>query len=132
MSSKVGHSLRPAVSGRLYGPAVRSILAAAQDVLDAHVMRSGDGRCLSCGRPGPCGQREAAADVFAELDRLPRRRPGATRPEMVNARRIQPRNLSRVVPVDALASVVAALRGTRNSEQGSDLALTPGRLDGAV
>ena len=69
----------------------------AQAVLDQHVISSADGRCLACQLPGPCPQREAAARAFAASLRLPRRSPGATRPELINARRIYPANpLARV------------------------------------
>ena len=63
-------------------------LARAQQVLDAHVMVLADGSCLGCGAPLPCTHRDAAAEVFVRYGRLPRRRPGASRPELVGARRI--------------------------------------------
>jgi hypothetical protein len=60
----------------------------AQVILDRHIISSADGRCIACQLPGPCPQREAAARAFAASLRLPRRTPGATRPELINARRI--------------------------------------------
>lgn len=59
----------------------------AQAVLERHTVSSADGRCLSCGVPGPCVDHEQATAVFALALRLPRRVPGATHPELVNARR---------------------------------------------
>ncbi len=60
----------------------------AQYVLDQHVTSFADGRCRECGAPGPCLRRVTASSVFTRHHRLPRRVPGATRPELVNARRI--------------------------------------------
>jgi hypothetical protein len=60
----------------------------AQVILDRHIISSADGRCLACHLPGPCPQREAAARTFTASLRLPRRTPGATRPELINARRV--------------------------------------------
>jgi hypothetical protein len=57
----------------------------AQAVLDRHAVSSGDGLCVECKVLGPCPEHEAAALVFALSARLPRRRPGATRPESVGA-----------------------------------------------
>ena len=61
----------------------------AQAVLDRHVVSSGDGKCMECKVLGPCANHEAAARVFERCARLPRRRPGLTRPELVGARRVQ-------------------------------------------
>jgi hypothetical protein len=63
-------------------------LARAQQVLDVHVMLLADGCCRACGTPLPCAARDGAAAVFIRHGRLPRRRPGASRPELVGARRI--------------------------------------------
>ncbi len=60
----------------------------AQAVLEQHATSSADGLCVACRLPGPCVQYERAAAVFALAWRLPRRVPGATRPELVNARRV--------------------------------------------
>src|SRR6266511_2372505 len=49
--------------------------------LDSHA--SGlDGRCVACGTSGPCPHREHAVVTYSRYLRLPRRRPGATRPEL--------------------------------------------------
>lgn len=60
----------------------------AQTDLDRHVMSCADGVCLTCGVPGPCEAHERAARLFRSSLRLPLRRPGATRPELVGARRV--------------------------------------------
>ncbi|HYS36471.1 MAG TPA: hypothetical protein VEO01_12670 [Pseudonocardiaceae bacterium] len=64
-------------------------LAAAQAALDGHPISIRDGRCITCGTEGGCGEREQAALLFARYGVLPRRRPGATRPELVGACRLQ-------------------------------------------
>jgi hypothetical protein len=61
-------------------------LAEAQRTLDMHITSSADGRCLRCGTPGPCRKRERAVVVFSRTLRLPRRQPGATRPESIGAK----------------------------------------------
>ena len=58
----------------------------AQAALDRHAVSSADGLCVTCKVLGPCAEHEAAAKVFTLSARLPRRRPGATRPESVGAR----------------------------------------------
>jgi hypothetical protein len=63
-------------------------LAEAQRMLDRHITSSADGRCVECGTPGPCYRRETAVVIFSRSLRLPVRRPGATRPELLSARRI--------------------------------------------
>ncbi|WP_433528269.1 hypothetical protein ACQPYA_18130 [Micromonospora sp. CA-263727] len=57
----------------------------AQSMLDRHAVSSGDGLCVECKVLGPCAEYEAAAKVFLLSARLPRRRPGATRPELMGA-----------------------------------------------
>ncbi|MFY1700155.1 hypothetical protein ACN28G_29680 [Micromonospora sp. WMMA1923] len=59
-------------------------LRAAQARLDRHTPSSADGRCSGCAEVGPCPQRRAALRVFGRYGRLPRRWPGATRPERIN------------------------------------------------
>ncbi len=71
-----------------YGTTADEQLAAAQRVLDTHITSSATGRCLQCGTLGPCYKRETAVVVFSRTLRLPSRRPGATRPELVGARRL--------------------------------------------
>lgn len=60
----------------------------AQSVLDRHVTSSGSGRCLACDSLGPCYRREAAVSTMARYLWLPLRRPGASRPELLGARRV--------------------------------------------
>lgn len=60
----------------------------AQVVLDRHTVLSANGCCAGCGGSGSCPQREEAVRVFRRSLRLPRRNPGATLPELINARRI--------------------------------------------
>ncbi|MFI6162586.1 hypothetical protein ACIA59_21885 [Micromonospora haikouensis] len=59
----------------------------AQAALDRHAVSSGDGRCVACKVLGPCTENEAATKVFLLSARLPRRQPGATRPELIGAGR---------------------------------------------
>jgi hypothetical protein len=61
-------------------------LTEAQHVLDTHVTSSATGRCLACESLGPCYKRESAVVVFSRTLLLPRRQPGATRPELIGAR----------------------------------------------
>jgi hypothetical protein len=58
----------------------------AQAMLDRHAVSSGDGLCMECKVLGPCAKHEAAAKVFLLSARLPRRRPGATRPELIGTK----------------------------------------------
>jgi hypothetical protein len=64
------------------------LLAEAQEVLDRHATSSATGLCVLCGHSGPCPRRETAAVIFSRYHRLPRRLPGASRPELNGARRI--------------------------------------------
>jgi hypothetical protein len=66
----------------------------AQATLDRHAVSSADGLCLTCKVLGPCPEHEAAAEVFTLSARLPLRRPGATRPELLGAKRVDFRWLS--------------------------------------
>jgi hypothetical protein len=66
----------------------------AQAALDRHEVSSGDGLCVTCGVLGPCAEYEAAAKVFMRSARLPLRRPGATKPELLGAKRTDFRWLS--------------------------------------
>jgi len=63
-------------------------IADAQRILDTHITSSANGRCIQCGRPGPCPEREDAVSIFSRSLRLPLRRPGASRPELISARRV--------------------------------------------
>jgi len=71
-----------------YATTAEERLSEAQRTLDRHIVSSVSGRCIDCGQLGPCPAREAAALVFSRLLRLPVRRPGVTRPELVSARRV--------------------------------------------
>ncbi|BBH65312.1 hypothetical protein ACTI_19970 [Actinoplanes sp. OR16] len=71
-----------------YATSAGQLLAQAQAVLDEHVTSSQTGRCLACGVLGPCWRRENAVVIFSRTLRLPSRKPGATRPEMVGATRV--------------------------------------------
>ncbi len=84
--------------------AVIDQLAAAQRMLDEHVSSSASGYCLRCYLVGPCPANEQAAATFTRYGRLPRRRPGATRPELINARRLTVR------PDPATAPTFASVR----------------------
>jgi hypothetical protein len=66
----------------------------AQAALDRHAVSSADGLCVTCKVLGPCPAHEAAAKVFRLSARLPQRRPGATRPELLGAKRTDFRWLS--------------------------------------
>lgn len=81
-------SLGDAMAGSTYYAESADQLGKAQALLDEHVTSSGTGRCLACGSPGPCWRRENAVVIFSRTLRLPVRRPGATRPELVGAVRI--------------------------------------------
>ena len=71
-----------------YAISAEQLLIEAQAVLDEHVTSSGTGRCLACDSPGPCWRREGAVAIFSRSLRLPVRQPGASCPELINARRI--------------------------------------------
>jgi hypothetical protein len=60
----------------------------AQRQLDRHTGLSSDGRCPVCDLEGPCPLRRAALRVFGRYAQLPRRRPGATGPQLVGLRRL--------------------------------------------
>ncbi len=62
-------------------------LAEAQRTLDVHTVSS-TGFCVECKILGPCRPRELAESIFFRSLRLPRRHPGATRPELLGARRV--------------------------------------------
>jgi hypothetical protein len=60
-------------------------VASAQRALDVHVVGV-TGRCLGCGAEAPCAVNEAAAQAIGRYGQLPRRRPGASRPDLVDTR----------------------------------------------
>ena len=63
--------------------AVQEQLDFAQVQLDRHIAQSGEGYCAVCGEEDPCSLRRVALRVFSRYGRLPRRWPGASRPEQV-------------------------------------------------
>jgi hypothetical protein len=76
-----------------YAASAGQQLNQAQAVLDLHVTSAGTGRCVACDSPGPCWRRESAVAIFSRSLRLPARRPGASHPELINARRVSPHPL---------------------------------------
>jgi hypothetical protein len=76
------------MTGTYYSASADQQLSQAQQVLDTHVTSSATGRCLECDMFGPCWRRENAVVVFSRTTRLPTRQPGASQPELINARRI--------------------------------------------
>lgn len=71
----------------LSGPP-RRVVMRYQELLDIHIPDCATGRCLAC-RLDPCPQREEAMAFFQRhYAELPQRRPGASRPELVGARRV--------------------------------------------
>lgn len=62
--------------------------AAAQAILDAHVLLSGTLLCFGCGQYGPCPQRQTALIIMSRHHWLPVRTPGATRPVLVGMKRV--------------------------------------------
>ena len=76
-----------------YAATAAERLAEAQRTLDTHITSSATGCCLACGTLGPCYKRENAVVIFSRAMRLPLRQPGATRPELVGARRVDGRGL---------------------------------------
>jgi hypothetical protein len=63
-------------------------LAEAQKTIDEHVISAASGRCIMCDLAVTCPPRESAMGAFARARRLPRRRPGASRPQLIGARRV--------------------------------------------
>jgi hypothetical protein len=61
-------------------------VAHAQAELDLHVTISANGLCDACREEGPCQSRIAAERTMASYRLLPRRTPGATRPELIGLR----------------------------------------------
>ena len=61
--------------------------ADAHRILDDHPISAADGRCVRCRVEG-CHLRTVALEALARHGMLPRRRCGATRPELIGARRV--------------------------------------------
>jgi hypothetical protein len=87
MASVEGRHRRCTASTTYYAMSADQLLSDAQRVLDTHVTSSATGRCRECGSLGPCWRRENAVVVFSRTLRLPTRQPGASQPELINARR---------------------------------------------
>jgi hypothetical protein len=69
------------------GHAALEQVEAAQAEFDAHVPGGADGECLTC-RDRPCPGQATALRTLARYGWLPRRSPGATRPERIGLRRV--------------------------------------------
>jgi hypothetical protein len=70
------------------GTAVVDPLLTAQRILDVHIISCASGRCVVCGSARTCAARDQAMAAFARAARLPSRRPGASHPELLGARRV--------------------------------------------
>jgi hypothetical protein len=57
-------------------------IEAAQETFERHVVSSQNGRCVECLAEGPCRERIQALRLMAAYGSLPRRRPGASQPEL--------------------------------------------------
>jgi hypothetical protein len=66
------------------GQAAQDQVHAAQLTIDAHVPNAATNRCQPCGREWPCPPATHALTTLNRYQRLPRRRPGATRPELLD------------------------------------------------
>lgn len=64
----------------------RDQVNAAQEELNRHALTLNGSMCTACGVEGPCSQRRAALRTLIHYGRLPRRRPGASRPERLSVR----------------------------------------------
>ena len=65
---------------------VREQVDAAQAQLNRHALTLNGSLCTPCEVEGPCAERRAALRTLASYSRLPRRRPGASRPERMSMR----------------------------------------------
>jgi hypothetical protein len=72
-----------------YTSTARRTIEQIQAVVDHHPISSADGRCVVCEVEGPCWPRHDALRALAAWHQLPRRRPGATRPQLIGARRVR-------------------------------------------
>jgi hypothetical protein len=72
----------------VYMSASRRTIDEIQSVVDLHAVSSADGRCVRCAVEGPCPARATALRELDHRDELPRRRAGATRPELIGARSV--------------------------------------------
>ena len=74
----------------VYVSSSRRPLEELRAVVDVHAVASVDGQCVQCQVDGPCAARSAALTELALWHQLPRRLAGATRPELIGARRVDP------------------------------------------
>jgi hypothetical protein len=72
----------------VYASASRRSIDELQNFLDLHAISSADGRCVRCKVEGPCEARAGALRELGARHQLPRRRAGATRPELIGARKV--------------------------------------------
>lgn len=80
---------RPEASVTVYSSLARRQLDQIQRVIALHAIDASSGRCVNCNVPGPCIPRRDADYALAVRFELPQRRPGATRPEAIGARRVR-------------------------------------------
>jgi hypothetical protein len=66
------------------GQAAQDQIQAAQLTIDAHVLDAATSRCQPCDRAWPCPPATQALATLNRYRQLPRRRPGATRPELLD------------------------------------------------
>lgn len=64
----------------------RNDIDAIQATVAEHSISSYDGRCVRCKVEGPCAHQYRALLQLRYLRQLPRRRVGATRPELIGVR----------------------------------------------
>jgi hypothetical protein len=78
------------LSGRLdrLAPTPWARLSDAQFAIEQHGLSLATCACRACGAAFPCADYEKAMDVFRDALSLPRRRPGASHPELLGARRV--------------------------------------------
>jgi hypothetical protein len=74
----------------VYVSSSRRPLEELRAVVDVHAVSSVDGQCVRCEVDGPCAARSAALTELALWHQLPRRLAGATRPELIRARHVDP------------------------------------------
>jgi hypothetical protein len=55
----------------------------AQDVMAIHAVFASTEKCVVCGVTAPCDPRSNALRALRRYGLLPKRRPGATRPELI-------------------------------------------------
>lgn len=66
------------LTGVYYAAVAEARIEKARRVCDEHVVSAWTGRCLGCGRPGPCRTRLGAEWTLDRYRQLPRRVPGAS------------------------------------------------------